>query len=546
MKFKLFCFFTFFTLIILLSSTIGFACEIGERKNEDFCNVNNEWVAQKQDGEACQNDFECISNSCINGECTSKSVLEILFFDPLKDLFLPSEQECNTGERRGNEYCEDNTWKSQKSIGSSCTFNYECLTNNCVENTCKATEEEPSEEPSDSIQDRDTKRGEISYEVTKRFSDINAGILSFFKLSHLYIPVKEIGFISNTNLQNIIFKIEKKLNLPSNIPYPSGLVYSYLYLDPDGLLDSYIKSAYIIFWVDKDWLKLNNVNKYSMILQRYTNKWDELSTQIHSEDANNVYYKAETPGFSWFAITSKEEKVVYKEKIIPKEPPYIPECGNSIIDQGENCENCPEDVSCLEDEVCYNKRCIIKEKSLFIFILPFLLILLLFIILVIALVLISKRKRVFIFKKKEVIKPKLLQRPTRLFSKFKAVRIKEGLKKAEIARAARLSVSTITNIEKNIEVKELSKRAALQALNSLIQRRTGIKNKYSYEQVFGSKSISLFLTKKPLFPSRKAEIVLRNYINKSLKAGIPKRTIKTVLLKKGWSEKQIEYIFRSL
>ncbi len=542
--------FYFIILIFLLTSTIAFACEIGSRTETQFCNMNSEWEDQKQDNENCQNDFECISNSCIDGKCTSKSIIEILFFDPLKDLFLPTQEECTIGERKDNEYCDENKeWKTQKSTGSSCNHDYECETNNCIDNLCKEIGgEQPSGTAPSDTADRDAKKGEISYEVTKRFSNIKSGILSSVKLSHLYIPIKEIGFIPNTNLENIKFKIEKALSLPSNIPIPKGLVYSYIHLDPDGLLNSYIEEAYIVFWVDKNWLNANNVDKYSMILQRYTNKWDELPTEIHSEDANYVYYRSETQGFSWFAITSKEKEVIYKEKYIPKEPPYIPECGNGIMDQGENCENCPEDVQCLEDEICYEGRCVIEKKPMFLFVSPFLIILLLFIILVIALIFIFKRKNIFIFKEKEVIKsqPKLLRtiRPATT-NKFQAIRLKEGLKKAEIARAARLSVSTITNIEKNIPVKELSKRAALQAVNSLIQRRTGIKNKYSYEQIFGSKSISL-LAKKPLFPSKKAELVLRDYIKKTLKAKIPKKTIKTVLLKKGWSEKQIDYIFRTL
>ena len=40
-----------------------------------------------------------------------------------------------------------------------------------------------------------------------------------------------------------------------------------------------------------------------------------------------------------------------------------PECGNSIIDETENCENCPQDVVCGENEVCVDKVCMPKKPS---------------------------------------------------------------------------------------------------------------------------------------------------------------------------------------
>jgi len=54
-------------------------------------------------------------------------------------------------------------------------------------------------------------------------------------------------------------------------------------------------------------------------------------------------------------------------------------------------------------------------------------------------------------------------------------------------------------------------------------------------------------TKKPsLFKTKADEINLRNYIKKSLAHKIPKSRIKNILLAKGWSEEQIEYIFKTL
>ncbi len=39
-------------------------------------------------------------------------------------------------------------------------------------------------------------------------------------------------------------------------------------------------------------------------------------------------------------------------------------CGDNIINEGENCKNCPQDVSCNEDENCLNDICVPKDQEL--------------------------------------------------------------------------------------------------------------------------------------------------------------------------------------
>ncbi|MBI2668091.1 hypothetical protein HYX17_04985 [Candidatus Woesearchaeota archaeon] len=38
-------------------------------------------------------------------------------------------------------------------------------------------------------------------------------------------------------------------------------------------------------------------------------------------------------------------------------------CGNNIVDVGENCASCPNDVVCKEDEICINQKCTIEKES---------------------------------------------------------------------------------------------------------------------------------------------------------------------------------------
>ncbi|WP_129582714.1 putative Ig domain-containing protein, partial [Methanolobus psychrotolerans] len=67
----------------------------------------------------------------------------------------------------------------------------------------------------------------------------------------------------------------------------------------------YISSAEISFKVKKKWLTENNADPLSTKLYRYSDgSWKELQTSRIGSDVNYYYYKAQTPGFSPFAIVS--------------------------------------------------------------------------------------------------------------------------------------------------------------------------------------------------------------------------------------------------
>ncbi|SDF67003.1 PGF-pre-PGF domain-containing protein [Methanolobus vulcani] len=68
---------------------------------------------------------------------------------------------------------------------------------------------------------------------------------------------------------------------------------------------NYFSSAEITFKVSKQWLEDNDADPTSVRLYRYSGgSWNELKTSRIGTDANNYYFKAQTPGFSPFAIVS--------------------------------------------------------------------------------------------------------------------------------------------------------------------------------------------------------------------------------------------------
>ncbi|WMW25860.1 PGF-pre-PGF domain-containing protein [Methanolobus sediminis] len=64
-----------------------------------------------------------------------------------------------------------------------------------------------------------------------------------------------------------------------------------------------ISDVIIRFKVEKSWVYFNDVEQDSIVLSRYSGgEWTLLETTFESEDEDYLYYSAETPGFSPFAI----------------------------------------------------------------------------------------------------------------------------------------------------------------------------------------------------------------------------------------------------
>jgi PGF-pre-PGF domain-containing protein len=67
-----------------------------------------------------------------------------------------------------------------------------------------------------------------------------------------------------------------------------------------------IENAVVYFKVEKSWVQEKKIDKSSITLNRYSdNAWNQLPTSLLSEDDNYLYFTAQTPGFSPFAITGK-------------------------------------------------------------------------------------------------------------------------------------------------------------------------------------------------------------------------------------------------
>ena len=90
---------------------------------------------------------------------------------------------------------------------------------------------------------------------------------------------------------------------------PEGEVYNYLniWVGNSGFATSTnIENPVICFKVEKAWIQDKNIDKSSIVLNRYSDKkWGQLPVSLISEDERYLYFTAKPPGFSPFAITGK-------------------------------------------------------------------------------------------------------------------------------------------------------------------------------------------------------------------------------------------------
>lgn len=89
--------------------------------------------------------------------------------------------------------------------------------------------------------------------------------------------------------------------VPSVSSTPIAAVFSYIDVTPQGLDDSDIRAAEILFIVNTSWIDEKNIGDIEM-LRYHDGDWQHLNTTLVAQGTTTNTYKAQTPGFSIFAI----------------------------------------------------------------------------------------------------------------------------------------------------------------------------------------------------------------------------------------------------
>jgi len=105
----------------------------------------------------------------------------------------------------------------------------------------------------------------------------------------------------------IVEQLKNKSTLVSGLP--EGEVYRYfnVWAGNSGFASSKnIDNPVICFKVKKSWLQNQNIDQNSITLNRYSDKkWEKLPASLSGEDSKYLYFTADVPGYSFFAITGK-------------------------------------------------------------------------------------------------------------------------------------------------------------------------------------------------------------------------------------------------
>ena len=128
----------------------------------------------------------------------------------------------------------------------------------------------------------------------------NSQVLIF--IENPLIPIIRLQLLTTANLTNVTFDFEV---VDEPIAPKLDGVYKYISINAPKIQDSIVKIAILRFKVPNEWFGVNGYDPTTVKLLRYNNnqyQWNELQTFHEGADASDNYYRAGTPGFSYFAI----------------------------------------------------------------------------------------------------------------------------------------------------------------------------------------------------------------------------------------------------
>jgi PGF-pre-PGF domain-containing protein len=142
---------------------------------------------------------------------------------------------------------------------------------------------------------------------------------NFFHFEWLGLDILSVA----TDLKNVAMNAKvglKRTDKPVEISDCPGSVYGY-YDISTNLESENLDSVTINFRVSKVWTVLNDLSVESIKLYRYAKSWEELKTSKFTEDNDYIYFSAESPDLSLFAIAGKKKAAQIAPLTSPKAPP---------------------------------------------------------------------------------------------------------------------------------------------------------------------------------------------------------------------------------
>ena len=211
--------------------------------------------------------------------------------------------------------------------------------------------------------------GAPSAKETITIGFIRAGELEKVYNSNNNIAIDYIKFSFSKDVEDLKIIMLKPSTFNEDFLFPPRFIYQIFEIEFRDIDTATFTNAILRFRVDKDWLFQKGFSKEDVkLLRSKENAWEELNYNF-IETANPYHiYEAQVGSFSTFAIIAQHQGTLNQNQIIREPPNEIIQdagyCGNSIIEPGENCLNCPFDIGCAQGEICEYGACTkIKQQA---------------------------------------------------------------------------------------------------------------------------------------------------------------------------------------
>jgi len=124
----------------------------------------------------------------------------------------------------------------------------------------------------------------------------------------------------NKDVSTILVTAEKT-TLPKNVEAPGNNVYQYIDVEPYKVSESSIDPVTFDVDIPQSWLTWNGYGTGDIVMMRYHDgAWQQLPTEFVKEQHSIMYYRAVSPGLSYFAIAYEEGRTVMTAEGTPVTP----------------------------------------------------------------------------------------------------------------------------------------------------------------------------------------------------------------------------------
>ncbi|MEM2974063.1 MAG: PGF-pre-PGF domain-containing protein, partial [Candidatus Micrarchaeia archaeon] len=132
--------------------------------------------------------------------------------------------------------------------------------------------------------------------------------------------VTDIAITSRRDLEGVKIEVKRLDAKPAALPEPPKGVYKYLEIKAENASSDDLLSAKINFQVAKSWIGTRYNASTVSLMRHVKGGWAELDTSLVGQTSTHYLFEANSPGFSYFAITA-EELAEAPPSAPPEQPP---------------------------------------------------------------------------------------------------------------------------------------------------------------------------------------------------------------------------------